>query len=511
MLNQGAGNNTSPHAGDDAAGAVCTRIVPVILAGGSGTRLWPVSRENYPKQLIDVVGSDSLLQATARRMNGFPAGWQVDASPIIVCGEEHRFVIAEQLHENGVEARLMVEPARRDTAPALTLAALLACAQGEDGILVVMPADHSIADLDALQAALQNAAHYAQRGSIATLGVPPTRPDTGFGYIRIGAALADGAHAIDGFVEKPAEEIAAQYVAAGTYWWNSGIFILRASVWLDTLKRLQPDMHAACERAFRDGRSEGGYFRPHVDAFLSSSADSIDYAVMERLTEAADEPRETNGAAPAGVVVRLEAGWSDLGSWDAVWAAMEKDANGNAGRGRVTFEGAVSSYAHSEGRLVACVGTTNVVVVETADAVLVVDRSHVQDVKGLVSRIKAQHAPEADAHRKVHRPWGFYDSIDHGERFQVKRIVVTPGAQLSLQLHHHRAEHWVVVRGTALVTRGDEQFLLSENESTYIPLGTRHRLENPGKVPLEIIEIQSGTYLGEDDIVRFNDNYGRCS
>jgi mannose-1-phosphate guanylyltransferase/mannose-6-phosphate isomerase len=274
-------------------------------------------------------------------------------------------------------------------------------------------------------------------------------------------------------------------------------------------------MHAACERAFRDGRSEGAYFRPLVDAFLSAPADSIDYAVMERLTDTPDanatEAAHADGASPAGVVVRLEAGWSDLGSWDAVWAAMEKDANGNAGRGRVTFEGAVSSYAHSEGRLVACVGTTNVVVVETADAVLVVDRSHVQDVKGLVSRIKAQHAPEADAHRKVHRPWGFYDSIDHGERFQVKRIVVSPGAQLSLQLHHHRAEHWVVVRGTALVTRGEEQFLLSENESTYIPLGTRHRLENPGKVPLEIIEIQSGTYLGEDDIVRFNDNYGRCS
>ncbi|MGY6156371.1 sugar phosphate nucleotidyltransferase [Paraburkholderia graminis] len=521
MLNQGAGNNTSSHAGEDARGARCTRIVPVILAGGSGTRLWPVSRENFPKQLIDVVGSDSLLQATARRMNDFPAGWQVDVSPIIVCGEEHRFVIAEQLHENGVEARLIVEPARRDTAPALTLAASLACAEGQDGILVVMPADHSIADVNALQAALENAARYAERGAIATLGVPPTRPDTGFGYIRIGAALGDGAHAIDGFVEKPAEEIAAQYVAAGVYWWNSGIFIVRASVWLDTLARLQPDMHSACERAFSGGRSEDGYFRPLVDAFLSSPADSIDYAVMERLSEAADAAAadtasadtkaSAKDASPAGVVVRLEAGWSDLGSWDAVWAAMEKDANGNAGRGRVAFEGAVSSYAHSEGRLVACVGTTNVVVVETADAVLVVDRSHVQDVKGLVSRIKAQNAPEADAHRKVHRPWGFYDSIDHGERFQVKRIVVTPGAQLSLQLHHHRAEHWVVVRGTALVTRGEEQFLLSENESTYIPLGIRHRLENPGKVPLEIIEIQSGTYLGEDDIVRFNDNYGRSS
>jgi mannose-1-phosphate guanylyltransferase/mannose-6-phosphate isomerase len=498
----------------------------VILAGGSGTRLWPVSRENFPKQLIDVVGSDSLLQATARRMDGFPAGWSVDAAPIIVCGEEHRFVIAEQLHENGVDARLIVEPARRDTAPALTLAASLVCADGGDAILVVMPADHSIVDVPALQRALQCAARCAERGAIATLGVPPTRPDTGFGYIRIGAELGDGAHAIDGFVEKPVQEIAAQYVAAGTYWWNSGIFIVRASVWLDTLKRLRPDMQAACERAFAGGKTEGAAFRPLLDAFLSVPADSIDYAVMERLTDSANsatsdaaahegtQGRTHEGAAtamPAGVVVRLEAGWSDLGSWDAVWAAMDKDANGNAGRGRVAFEGAVSSYAHSEGRLVACVGTTNVVVVETADAVLVVDRSHVQDVKGLVSRIKAQHAPEADAHRKVRRPWGFYDSIDRGERFQVKRIVVTPGAQLSLQLHHHRAEHWVVVSGTALVTRGDEQFLLSENESTYIPLGTRHRLENPGKVPLEIIEIQSGAYLGEDDIVRFDDNYGRCS
>jgi mannose-1-phosphate guanylyltransferase/mannose-6-phosphate isomerase len=532
MLTQGAVSTASVDQGGASAGpatARCARIVPVILAGGSGTRLWPVSRENYPKQLIDVVGSDSLLQSTARRMNGFPAGWSVDVSPIVVCGEEHRFVIAEQLHENGIDARLVVEPARRDTAPALTLAASAACAEGGDAILVVMPADHSIADVPALQGALERAARYAEQGVIATLGVPPTCPDTGFGYIHIGAQLDDGGYAIDGFVEKPAEELAKQYVAAGTYWWNAGIFIVRASVWLDTLKRLQPDMHDACERAFVGGRTEGKVFRPLLEAFLGIQGDSIDYAVMERLTHQSDadpandaDAAHSDHSAPAseavadavtaaGVVVKLDAGWSDLGSWDAVWAAMEKDANGNAGRGRVTFEGAASSYAHSEGRLVACVGTTNVVVVETADAVLVVDRSHVQDVKGLVSRIKAQHAPEADAHRKVRRPWGFYDSIDRGERFQVKRIVVTPGAQLSLQLHHHRAEHWVVVRGTALVTRGDEQFLLSENESTYIPLGTRHRLENPGKVPLEIIEIQSGSYLGEDDIVRFNDNYGRCS
>ncbi|MCC8401268.1 cupin domain-containing protein [Paraburkholderia sp. MMS20-SJTN17] len=522
MLTQGPVCGTSANLD----GARCAHIVPVILAGGSGTRLWPVSRENFPKQLIDVVGSDSLLQATARRMDGFPSGWSVDAAPIIVCGEEHRFVIAEQLHENGVDARLIVEPARRDTAPALTLAASLACADGGDAILVVMPADHSISDVPALQRALECAARHAEQGAVATLGVPPTHPDTGFGYIRIGGALASGAHAIDAFVEKPAQEIAARYVAAGTYWWNSGIFIVRASVWLDTLARLQPDMHAACERAFAGGRRDGAIFRPSLDAFLSAPADSIDYAVMEHLADSKGPGAagNTNGsdstgaaqhsapaAIPAGVVVRLDAGWSDLGSWDAVWAAMEKDADGNAGRGRVTFEGAQSCYAHSEGRLVACVGTSNVVVVETADAVLVADRAHVQDVKGLVARIKAQRAPEADAHRKVRRPWGFYDSIDHGERFQVKRIVVTPGAQLSLQLHHHRAEHWVVVRGTALVTRGEEQFLLSENESTFIPLGTRHRLENPGKVPLEIIEIQSGTYLGEDDIVRFNDTYGRCS
>ncbi|MEM5438321.1 mannose-1-phosphate guanylyltransferase/mannose-6-phosphate isomerase [Paraburkholderia diazotrophica] len=481
----------------------CTHIVPVILAGGSGTRLWPMSREHFPKQLIGVVGSESLLQDTVHRMEGFPAGWDVSSAPIVVCGEEHRFVIAEQLTCNGCTPRLVVEPARRDTAPALTLAAALACANGDDAILVVMPSDHSIADVPALQRAIEIAARHAQRGAIATLGVPPRGPETGFGYIRVGRKLDDEAREIDGFVEKPAAELARQYVAAGTYWWNSGIFVMRASVWLATLQSLQPDMHAACCAAFVQGQFEGTTFRPAADAFTRSPADSIDYAVMERLNVSA-------GWTSTGVVVPLDAGWSDLGSWDAVWAAQPKDEAGNVGRGRVMFEGAVTSYAHSEGRLVACVGTTNVVVVETADAVLVADRSRVQDVKGLVARIKAQKGPEADAHRKVRRPWGFYDSIDHGDRFQVKRIVVTPGAKLSLQLHHHRAEHWIVVRGTALVTRGEDQFLLTENESTYIPLGVRHRLENPGKVPLEIIEVQSGSYLGEDDIVRFDDTYGRC-
>jgi mannose-1-phosphate guanylyltransferase/mannose-6-phosphate isomerase len=509
--------------GEPRAVPPCARVVPIVLAGGSGTRLWPMSREHYPKQLIGIVGPDSLLQATLHRMNGFPDCWQVAADPIVVCGEEHRFAIAEQLRELSIGARIVVEPARRETAPALTLGAALACADGDDAILVVMPSDHAIADVPALHRALDTAARHAERGAIVTLGVPPRSPDTGFGYIRVGAALDDGAHRLDGFVEKPAPELAAQYVAHGGYWWNSGIFVMRASVWLDALKSLHPQMHEACTVAVTDGRTDGAVFRPCPQAFGRSPADSIDYAVMERLATGVASNGASNGAGAAkeaeaastplaqGVVVPLDAGWTDLGSWDAVWAAMDKDESGNVARGRVVFEGAVANYAHSEGRLVACVGTSNLIVVETADAVLVADRSRVQDVKGLVARIKADHAPEADEHRKVRRPWGYYDSIDRGERFQVKRIVVAPGARLSLQLHHHRAEHWVVVRGTALVTRGEESFLLSENESAYIPLGTRHRLENPGKVPLEIIEVQSGSYLGEDDIVRFDDTYGRCT
>lgn len=484
--------------------AACRRLVPVILAGGSGTRLWPMSREQFPKQLIGIVGRDSLLQATVGRLKGFSGDFEVAAAPIIVCGEEHRFTTEEQTREAGVDARIIVEPARRDTAPALTLAALAAIKDGEDAIMVAMPADHSIADLPALHRAIAIAAEHAARGVIATLGIPPTRPDTGFGYIRLGEALEDGAHKIERFVEKPAAELATQYVAAGTYWWNSGIFVVRASVWLAALQKLNGEMHAACRAALAEGRDDGKFVRPSAAEFGRAPSDSIDYAVMEHIG--------TNNRPCDGVVVPLVAGWSDLGSWDAVWDAMDKDESGNVASGRVMFEGATSSYARSEGgRLVACVGTTNIIVVETDDAVLVADRSRVQDIKGLVARIREQHAPEANAHRKVRRPWGFYDSIEHGERFQVKRIVVSPGSKLSLQMHHHRAEHWIVVCGTALVTRGDEQFMLSENQSTFIPLGVTHRLENPGKVPLEIIEVQSGSYLGEDDIVRFDDTYGRCN
>lgn len=492
--------------GPDAAGGLtpCRRIVQVVLAGGSGTRLWPISREKFPKQLIDVIGPQSLLQATMTRLEGFGGTWDVAVSPVVVCGVDHSFTVREQARECGVQARIVVEPERRDTAPALTLAALDACADGEDAIIVAMPADHAIADLETLHQAIDIAASFAEAGEIATLGVPPTRPDTAFGYIRFGESVGHGAYRIERFVEKPAPELAAQYIAAGTYWWNSGMFVVRAKVWLAALQTFQPEIHAACVQAHLNARQADGFLAPSAADFQRSPSDSIDYAVMEQLGKP--------GSPFSGVVVPLVAGWSDLGSWDAVWLAMGKDESGNAGRGRVLFEGATSTYARSDGgRLLACVGTKDLVVVETDDAVLVADRSHVQDIKGLVSRIRKQKSPETETHRKVRRPWGSYDSIDHGDRFQVKRIVVNPGSCLSLQMHHHRAEHWTVVSGTARVTRGDEQFLLTENESTYIPLGVRHRLENPGFVPLQIIEVQTGSYLGEDDIVRYDDNYGRCS
>ncbi|PRX26067.1 mannose-1-phosphate guanylyltransferase/mannose-6-phosphate isomerase [Paraburkholderia sp. BL18I3N2] len=482
--------------------AAPVRLVPVVLAGGAGSRLWPVSREQYPKQLIDVLGSESLLQATVQRVKGFNVQGRLVATPIVVCGNEHRFVTSEQLREQGLEARIVVEPARRDTAPALTLAATMACTDGDDAIMLVMPADHAIVDVAAFQAAIAVAAQHADRGAIVALGVPPTRADTGFGYIKLGDEISGSAHLIEHFVEKPAAEVAALYAASGQHWWNSGIFVLRASVWLTTLKRLQPAMYDACLQAQVQGHSDSSFFRPGAEAFKSSPTDSIDYAVMEHLGS-------QQGLAE-GVVVQLSAGWSDLGSWDAVWDALEKDNDGNASRGRVVFEGTTSSFAHSEKRLIACVGMTNVVVVETDDAVLVADRSRLQEVKSVVSRMRALQAPEAEVHRKVRRPWGYYDSIDRGERFQVKRIVVNPGGRLSLQLHHHRAEHWTVVSGTALVTRGNEEFVLSENQSTFIPLGVAHRLENPGKLPLELIEVQSGSYLGEDDIIRLDDTYGRA-
>ncbi|MCX4172151.1 MULTISPECIES: mannose-1-phosphate guanylyltransferase/mannose-6-phosphate isomerase [Paraburkholderia] len=498
-------------------------VQPVILAGGSGTRLWPLSRERNPKQLIGLMGGESLLEATLRRIDlAFAtAGHSATAAerpterptaatlsmgtPLVMCCEDLRLQTLERLEQCARPVRMVLEPVPRNTAPALTVAALAAraaAAAGDDPILVALPADHLIADHAAFGAALAEALSHAARGAIVTLGVPPQRAETGYGYIRTGMALgARGARAIERFVEKPDAELAGRYVASGEYWWNSGMFVVRASVWLAAIELCRPAIAAACAAAFEHAAVDGdGTLHLAREAFAACPSDSIDYAVMERV--AID-------ARLAGVAVPLVAGWSDVGAWDSVWEASDKDACGNVARGRVMFEDSTDSFAHSEGRLVACVGVSGVVVVETADAVLVAAKDRVQDVKAIVSRLKAEQGAEVQEHRKVGRPWGFYDSLERGERFQVKRIVVKPGGRLSLQMHHHRAEHWIVVRGTARVTRGDACFLLSENQSTYIPLGVTHRLENPGKTPLEMIEVQSGGYLGEDDIVRFDDQYGR--
>ncbi|WP_434106402.1 mannose-1-phosphate guanylyltransferase/mannose-6-phosphate isomerase [Paraburkholderia caffeinilytica] len=497
----------------------CLPVQPVILAGGSGTRLWPLSRERNPKQLIGLMGDESLLEATLRRLDlafartadsataaGMPADTPVSmAAPLVVCCEDLRLQTLECLERCGRPVRMVLEPVPCNTAPALTVAALTAragAAAGDDPIIVALPADHLIADHAAFGAALTQAISHAARGAIVTLGVPPQRAETGYGYIRTGRALGvHGARAIERFVEKPDAELAERYVASGEYWWNSGMFVVRASVWLAAIELCRPAIAAACAEAFEHAAVDGdGALHLAREAFAACPSDSIDYAVMERVA---------TDARLVGVAVPLVAGWSDVGAWDSVWEASGKDTRGNVARGRVMFEDSADSFAHSEGRLVACVGVSGVVVVETADAVLVASKDRVQDVKAIVNRLKAEQGTEAQEHRKVGRPWGFYDSLERGERFQVKRIVVKPGGRLSLQMHHHRAEHWIVVRGTARVTRGAECFLLSENQSTYIPLGVTHRLENPGKTPLEVIEVQSGGYLGEDDIVRFDDQYGR--
>ena len=489
-------------------------VQPAILAGGSGTRLWPLSRERNPKQLIDLIGDESLLEATLRRLDeAFVVAAHstslVDplamATPLLVCCEALRLQTRERLEHCSRPVRMVLEPASRNTAPALTVAALAAraaAAEGDDPIIVALPADHLVADHAAFGVALAEALVHAARGAIVTLGVPPQRAATGYGYIRTGAALGThGARAIERFVEKPDAELAERYVASGEYWWNSGMFVVRASVWLAAIALCRPVIAAACAHAFEQATVDGdGALHLAHDAFAACPSDSIDYAVMERVGV---------DARLVGVTVPLVAGWSDVGAWDSVWDASTKDSRGNVARGRVMFDGSTNSFAHSDGRLVACVGVSGVVVVETADAVLVAAKDRVQEVKAIVCRLKAERGAEAQEHRKVGRPWGFYDSLERGERFQVKRIVVKPGGRLSLQMHHHRAEHWIVVRGTALVTRGAESFLVSENQSTFIPLGVTHRLENPGKTPLEMIEVQSGCYLGEDDIVRFDDQYGR--
>ena len=476
-------------------------LIPVILSGGSGTRLWPLSREKYPKQLLPLIGEDSLLQATIRRIEGL-TDIRLEA-PMVVCNEEYRFVIAEQLRLMDKAGTILLEPVGRNTAPALTLAALAAMREGGDPILLVMPADHVILDTAAFQTVVRKGMALATEGAVVTFGITPDSPETGFGYIQSGAAFGEGgACHIARFVEKPDLATAQAYLDDGSYLWNSGLFMLRASVWLAAIAIYRQDILAACRAAWDQGSADGEFLRVNKEAFAQCPSDSIDYAVMERI--AADD-----NALPSGVVIPLAAGWSDVGAWDSLWQVLPKDDEGNVSQGDVLLHDCRNTLVMSGGRLVACVGVEDVVVVETPDAILVVHKNKTQDVKKIVDSLKREGRPEGQLHRKVFRPWGWYDGVDAGERFQVKRIVVKPGAALSLQMHHHRAEHWIVVRGTAQVTRGDTSYLVSENESTFIPLGTRHRLENPGCIPLEMIEVQSGSYLGEDDIVRFEDAYGR--
>lgn len=478
-------------------------IQPVVLSGGSGTRLWPLSREKYPKQLLPLIGEDSLLQATVRRVEGI-AGIEL-AAPMVVCNEEYRFVIAEQLRVMGKPGTVVLEPKGRNTAPALTIAAQAARQNGADPVLLVMPADHVIIDKAAFQDVVRQGAVLAEGGAMVTFGITPDAPETGYGYIQTGVPYqANGALRIARFVEKPDQQTAEAYLAEGNYLWNSGLFMVRASVWLAALKVCRPDLLAACDAAWAAGKSDGEFVRVGKEEFSACPSDSIDYAVMERIARPDADP-----ALPAGVVIPLSAGWSDVGAWEALWKALPKDEHGNVAQGDVLLQDSTNTLAMSDGRLIACVGVNDLVVVETADAILVVHKDKTQDVKKIVDRLKAAGRAEGQTHRKVFRPWGSYDSVDNGARFQVKRIVVKPGAALSLQMHYHRAEHWIVVSGTARVTKGEQTLLLSENESTYIPLGTTHRLENPGRVDLEMIEVQSGSYLGEDDIVRFEDVYGR--
>ncbi len=468
------------------------RMIPVVLSGGAGTRLWPLSRELYPKQLLPLLGTHTMLQDTVLRLRGLEV-----AAPIVVCNEAHRFLVAEQLRAIDSAAQsIVLEPVGRNTAPAIALAAHAALAgRTSDPLLLVLPADHVIADQAAFQAAVRLAAAAARDGQLVTFGVVPRGPETGYGYIRRGAPLPAGGWRIARFVEKPERARAEEFLASGEYYWNSGMFLFSARRYLEELRRLAPDISTACEQAFANTRRDLDFTRVASAEFENCRSESIDYAVMEKTADA--------------VVVPIDAGWSDVGSWSSLHEASEQDADGNVIRGDVLAEQTHNSYLYAGSRLVAVVGLEDHVVIETKDAVLVAPRDRVQEVKALVSRLRSSGRNEHALHREVFRPWGSYDSLDSGERFQVKRLTVRPGGVLSLQLHHRRAEHWVVVSGTARITRGDEVFLLQENESTYIGIGVRHRIENPGTVPLHVIEVQSGDYLGEDDIVRFEDQYGR--
>jgi len=472
-------------------------IVPVILAGGSGTRLWPLSRELFPKQLLPLLGNDTMLQSTVLRLSEME---EVEEF-IVICNENHRFLVAEQLRAvESKPATIILEPVGRNTAPAVAIAALKVLAAGGDPNIVILPADHHIDDIASFQEALRAAADFSSEGYLVTFGIIPHSPQTGYGYIRKGEKISSSSNnvcalRIEKFIEKPSIERARELVASECYFWNSGMFMFQASRVLQELERFAPSIVQSCRQAFETGLRDLDFYRLDAGAFEACPADSIDYAVMEKTEN--------------GIVLPLHCTWDDIGSWDALWRINDRDGSENVMVGDVLVHDVENSYIHATSRLVAAVGIRNHVIVETPDAVLISPRDRVQDVKILVNKLKAENREEALSHRKVYRPWGAYEPIDVDRRFQVKRITVKPGAKLSLQRHFHRAEHWVVVRGTALVTRDDEEILLKEDESIYIPLGVRHRLENPGRIPLEIVEVQSGSYLGEDDIVRFDDIYGR--
>ena len=465
-------------------------MIPVILSGGSGTRLWPLSRGIYPKQFLPLVSDKTMVQETILRLKGIEG---LQAS-IAVCNEDHRFMMAEQLWEIDVHPEcIILEPVGKNTAPAVTMAAL--AAKNPDDILLVLPADHVIENVLAFQEAVIKAGKLAQQGFLVTFGIVPTAAETGYGYIKRSSENIAEAFKVAEFVEKPNAVVAQAYIDSGEYYWNSGMFAFKAGCYLEELEKFAPEMLSACRSAFSAAKVDVDFVRLDKELFAQCPSDSIDYAVMEKTDKA--------------VVIPLDANWNDVGSWSALWDVRAKDARGNALSGDVLALDTENSFIHSENKLVAVIGVKDLVIVETDDAVMIAPKDRVQEVKEIVATLKKQQRCEADLHRKVYRPWGHYDSVDNGERHKTKHIVVKPGAKLSVQKHHHRAEHWVVVKGTALVTKGDETTLLSENESTYIPLGVIHRLENPGVIPLEMVEVQSGSYLGEDDIVRFEDKYGR--
>lgn len=473
-------------------------MIPVILSGGSGTRLWPLSRSSYPKQFLPITEEKTLFQLTLERISILNQALANFQNPIIVTNENHRFIVAEQLRLQKNSAQILLEPVARNTAPAIAAAAELALSRGEDPVLLILAADHVIEQQEAFNQAVAVGLSAAESGKLVTFGIVPTAPETGYGYIKAQQKVEQSelkSYPVTEFVEKPNRATAEQYVADGSYLWNSGMFMFKASTYLQELEKFNPAIAKNAKNALQNSKNDLDFVRLDKTSFEQCPEDSIDYAVMEKTEHV--------------VVVPLDANWNDVGAWNSVWEVSQKDENGNSLRGDVIAQDTHNSLIHAENRLVSALGLENVVVIETADAVLVADQSKVQDIKKIVEKLKSNQRCEVDAHRKVYRPWGSYDSIDQGSRYQVKCIVVNPGQKLSLQMHHHRAEHWIVVNGTAKVRKGDETVILTENQSIYIPLGETHALENPGKVPLELIEVQSGSYLGEDDIVRFEDVYGR--